>query len=103
MVVNLLDNAHQHTPADKGIELSISDSADGMVLFSVKDNGPGIPADVMPRIFEPFFTTRKGGTGLGLSIVRHIVESHGGAVTVNANEGCSGATFRVMLPLVKMD
>jgi PAS domain S-box-containing protein len=103
MVVNLLDNAHQHTPADKLIEVSIRESDHGTVLFSVKDNGPGIPTDVMPRIFEPFFTTRKGGTGLGLSIVRHIVESHGGRISAANNEGCTGSTFEVRLPVVKTE
>ena len=101
MVVNLLDNAHQHTPAGKEIEVSIRHAGEGRVLFSVRDNGPGIPKDVMPRIFEPFFTTRKGGTGLGLSIVRHIVESHGGSISAFNNEGSSGTTFEVKLPLAK--
>jgi PAS domain S-box-containing protein len=101
MIVNLLDNAHQHTPVGERIEISIRESGEGIVLFSVRDNGPGIPKDVMPRIFEPFFTTRKGGTGLGLSIVRHIVESHGGGISVLNNEGCTGATFEVRLPAAK--
>jgi PAS domain S-box-containing protein len=99
MVVNLLDNAHQHTPPEKCIELSIREPEKGTVLFSVKDSGPGIPTDVMPRIFEPFFTTRKGGTGLGLSIVRHIVESHGGNIRAFNNVGCPGTTFEVRLPV----
>jgi PAS domain S-box-containing protein len=102
VVVNLLDNAHQHTPADKGIEISAGEPDGGAVLFSVRDNGPGIPADVMPRIFEPFFTTRKGGTGLGLSIVKHIVESHGGTIRAFNNEGGAGTTFEVRLPVTPM-
>jgi PAS domain S-box-containing protein len=101
VVINLLDNAHQHSPADKPVEISVRDSGKGEVLFSVTDYGPGIPADVVPRIFEPFFTTRKGGTGLGLSIVRHVVESHGGSINVFNNEGRTGATFEVRLSLAK--
>jgi len=101
MIVNLLDNAHQHTPPDKDIEISVRAAGEGAILFSIKDNGPGIPNDVMSRIFEPFFTTRKGGTGLGLSIVRHIVESHGGSISAFNNEGSSGSTFEVRLPGTK--
>jgi two-component system CheB/CheR fusion protein len=100
-VINLLENAHQHTPDDKPIELSIEIISFDKVRITVKDNGPGIPEDIMPRVFEPFFTTRKGGTGLGLSIVRHIVESHGGTIDVKNNEDRSGATFTIDLPMGK--
>jgi two-component system NtrC family sensor kinase len=65
----------------------------------VQDNGPGIPADVMPRIFEPFFTTKpKGeGTGLGLGIVKQIVDKHGGKIDVTSKPGCT--RFTVCLPI----
>jgi two-component system NtrC family sensor kinase len=69
------------------------------VTVRVIDNGPGIPADILPRIFEPFFTTKaKGeGTGLGLGIVKKIVDKHGGRVDV---ESVPGRTcFAVVLPL----
>ncbi len=99
MVVNLLDNATQHTPADKGIDVMIFKPDGAEILYCVKDRGAGIPAEVLPRIFEPFFTTRKGGTGLGLSIVKHIVESHGGTISAANNEDGIGATFTVKLPV----
>jgi len=101
LIVNLLDNAHQHSSTDKMIEISICDSGNGEVIFFVKDNGKGIPPENISRIFEPFFTTRKGGTGLGLSIIRHIVESYGGRIRAFNNEDCAGSKFEVRFPFVK--
>jgi signal transduction histidine kinase len=98
-IINLLDNAHQHTVGDGPIGLSVEAAGHGTVRIAIKDNGPGIPDNLKQRVFEPFYTTRKGGTGLGLSIVRHIVESHGGIIEVKNNEGGPGATFGIDLPL----
>jgi PAS domain S-box-containing protein len=99
IIINLLENAHQHSPPDQTIIISIDTSLPAMVLISVRDNGPGIANEIMPRIFEPFFTTRKSGTGLGLSIVKHIVESHGGSITAQNNREGSGVTLTISLPL----
>jgi nitrogen-specific signal transduction histidine kinase len=64
----------------------------------VSDNGPGIPANVLPKLFRPFFTTKAKGTGLGLAVVQKIIVQHGGQVEVrNRPEG--GAEFIVTLPL----
>jgi signal transduction histidine kinase len=64
----------------------------------VADDGPGIPADVMPRIFDPFFTTKAvgQGVGLGLDIARRIVGWHSGSIDVSSKPGCT--VFRVSLP-----
>jgi signal transduction histidine kinase len=97
--VNLLENAHQHSPPDQAIVISIGVLLHDTVLISVRDSGPGIAEKIMPRIFEPFFTTRKSGTGLGLSIVKHIVESHGGSIKAQNNTDGSGVTFTINLPL----
>jgi signal transduction histidine kinase len=69
------------------------------VAIRIRDNGPGIPPDVLPRIFDPFFTTKDvgEGSGLGLSIVHGIVERHGGSIEVDTEPG-SGTTFTVLLP-----
>jgi two-component system, NtrC family, sensor kinase len=69
------------------------------VVVRVIDDGPGIPAEVIPQIFEPFFTTKpKGeGTGLGLGIVKRIVDKHGGEVTATSSPGRT--TFSVWLPV----
>ena len=78
-------------------------AADGGVELIVRDDGPGIAAEHLPRIFERFYRVDKarsrdlGGTGLGLSIVKHLAESIGAAVTVESEVG-GGTTFRVALP-----
>lgn len=68
--------------------------------MEVADNGPGIPADVLPKIFDPFFTTKAvgKGTGLGLSICYKIVESHGGKLEVQSKIGV-GTRFTLVLPI----
>jgi PAS domain S-box-containing protein len=68
--------------------------------ISVSDNGPGIPADVLPKLFRPFYTTKAKGTGLGLAVVQKIIVQHGGQVEVrNRREG--GAEFIVTLPMLR--
>jgi signal transduction histidine kinase len=69
------------------------------VAFSVRDQGTGIPAEIIGRLFDPFFTTKAAGegTGLGLSIAAGIVEQHGGRIEANNNPD-GGATFTVILP-----
>ena len=69
-----------------------------VVSITVQDNGPGVPADVLPRIFEPFFTTRDAGSGLGLAMVRRIVREHGGEIGA-ANRRGGGAVFTLRLPV----
>jgi two-component system cell cycle sensor histidine kinase/response regulator CckA len=73
-------------------------------MFSVTDNGCGIPPEVMPRIFEPFFTTKDvgKGTGLGLSIVYGVIHQHKGFVTVRSKVG-EGTTFECWIPLQPPD
>lgn len=72
--------------------------ADGEIVVSVIDNGPGIDPAVAGRIFQPFVTTRSRGTGLGLALVQKIVVTHNGRVTA-ANRPGGGAVFAVRLPL----
>src|SRR5262249_55291516 len=74
---------------------------DGDACVTIRDDGPGIPADRLGRIFEPFFTTKDvgSGTGLGLAIAHGIVAAHGGRIDVESPPG-SGAVFHVFLPAV---
>ncbi len=63
--------------------------------FCVKDNGPGVPQDLVPHLFEPFVTTKTNGTGLGLALVAKIVGDHGGVIEIDSN---AGTTVRVLMP-----
>jgi len=69
------------------------------VQVTVEDNGPGIPAEVLPEIFEAFVTTRLDarGTGLGLTVAEGIVSQHGGAISAS-NRAAGGACLEVLLP-----
>lgn len=67
------------------------------VMVRVRDNGPGVNPDILPRLFEPFVTARPGGTGLGLAIVQRAVLSHRGVIFCDSEPG-QGATFTVYLP-----
>jgi signal transduction histidine kinase/ActR/RegA family two-component response regulator len=100
---NILANAVKFTPAGGTIDVRVAEGpAD--VEITVKDDGPGIPADFLPHVFAPFrqgdpSTTRTvGGLGLGLAIARHIVEAHGGTVTARSDGPGHGSAFSVRLP-----
>jgi len=69
---------------------------DGRVHVEVRDDGRGIPTEVMPRLFEPHFSTRTSGSGLGLPISRQLLEGWGGAIAVASEEG-KGTTVRIEL------
>ena len=105
VVLNLLMNAEQAIESGSGrgkIRVRTwSAPRDGQrtVRLEVRDDGPGIPREVLPRIFDPFFTTKPAGvgTGLGLSIVWRIAQQHGGDVSVESEPG-QGAVFSVDLP-----
>ena len=72
-------------------------TAEGEVLLSVADDGPGVSAEAMQRIFDPFFSTKENGTGLGLAITHTIVRAHGGTVAYRPNVP-NGACFDILLP-----
>ena len=99
---NLVDNAVKYCPAGTRVTVSAAKEEDRIRLV-VADNGPGIPAEHLPRVFERFYrvdagrSRELGGTGLGLSIVRHMVEAMHGKVSVESEPG-RGSTFIVSLP-----
>ncbi|HEX9104654.1 MAG TPA: ATP-binding protein, partial [Polyangia bacterium] len=99
--MNLLTNAAQALGErrDGGVIRIATCRKDGKAVITVADDGPGIPAELLPRIFDPFFTTKDvgQGSGLGLSIVHGIVERHGGTIAVDSTVG-KGTTFTVSLP-----
>jgi len=109
VIWNLLSNAVRFTPRGGRVRVRLhlreaDGEADGAAEISVADTGEGIPADFLPFVFDRFRqadagTTRQhGGLGLGLSIVRHLVELHGGTVSVDSPGPGQGATFVVRIP-----
>ena len=67
--------------------------------FCVKDNGPGIPEDIMANLYDPFITTKATGSGLGLALVAKIVGDHGGVVECESQP--RRTTFRILMPMYR--
>ena len=88
-LINILSNAQQAVAGGGTVELSTAPEPSGIVL-AVRDTGPGIPREALPRIFEPYFTTKRTGTGVGLAVAKNIVEGLGGRIT--AESGRNGGT-----------
>ncbi|MEP6973197.1 MAG: ATP-binding protein [Actinomycetota bacterium] len=87
---NLLSNAIRHTPRDGHVVVGVAAASRG-VRVDVRDTGPGIPADLLPRIFDRSVRSADtGGTGLGLAIAKRLVEAHGG--TIEATQPTGGGT-----------
>lgn len=110
VVVNLLLNARDAMSGEGRVDIRIAPAAgDGRYRFGVvpepqrhvhielRDQGPGVPAEIRERLFEPFFTTKPKGTGLGLAVSHQIIRAHGGHIFVDSEEG-GGATFHLFLP-----
>jgi signal transduction histidine kinase len=102
-LINLIDNAVKHSPAGARVTVGLDGAAANLVRLWVEDQGQGIPAEEQEKIFERFY--RRGselrretqGIGIGLTIVKHIVEAHGGRVTVRSGAG-QGSRFTLELP-----
>jgi two-component system, NtrC family, nitrogen regulation sensor histidine kinase GlnL len=82
-----------------GVRLSVQGSLNKVALpleFAVRDNGPGVPPDILPHLFDPFVTTKPNGTGLGLALVAKIIGDHGGVIECESQPGRT--IFRVLMP-----
>ena len=95
--LNLLLNAAQAMTGRGRIVVTLGRSGDSVVV-EVRDDGPGIPAEIRDRVFEPFFTTKARGGGLGLPIARRTAELHGGSLVFNCPPG-GGTVVTLTLPL----
>ena len=95
---NIFENALAacHDPVRIEIDCSMaSGGAHPGARVLIRDNGPGLTPEQRRRVFEPFYTTKSKGTGLGMAIAQRIVETHGGAISV---EDGIGATFLIIIP-----
>lgn len=102
VLVNLIHNAVKFTHAGGEIVL-MAEEDNGLIRFTVRDTGVGIPADDISRIFERFYRVDKSrtgsGTGLGLSIAKHIIEAHQGKIWAESVEG-QGSAFYFSIPIM---
>jgi two-component system sensor histidine kinase HydH len=102
VIENLVSNAidaleEAHTP-DPCVDVACGANLAGDALWvTVRDNGPGIPADAMDEVFQPFFTTKTGGTGLGLALSKKTVDAHGGTIEAGTSP-TGGAEISFTLP-----
>ncbi len=108
VIDNIVINAQQAMPMGGTIEISAMNislrenelsslPAGNYVKISIKDNGIGIPKEILPRVFDPFFTTKQKGSGLGLTICYSIIKKHNGCIDVESEQG-KGSTFHLFLP-----
>lgn len=98
---NLLSNAVKFT-ASGGLIKVVATRQEPFYVVAVSDTGKGIDAEMLPRVFEPFakqMRENEQGLGLGLAIAKHIVEAHGGSISVESSSATRGTTFRVTLPM----
>ncbi len=97
---NILSNAIESLPEKRGkIDISL-DKKGSKIIIGIKDNGVGIPSDVLPKIFNPFFTTKQKGIGLGLSITQRIIAEHKGTIKVDSKYQ-EGTKFYIELPVYR--
>ncbi len=112
VINNIVINAKDAMPHGGAIDICVKNhgstgdvsSCDkgGYISISIKDNGVGIPANIMDKIFDPYFTTKQDGRGLGLAIVHSIIMHHDGKMLVSSEQG-KGTTFTILLPVSYSD
>ncbi|HOQ88831.1 MAG TPA: HAMP domain-containing sensor histidine kinase [Candidatus Hydrogenedentes bacterium] len=99
-LLNVVMNALEACPKGRRVRVFSRVTAEHWEM-EVRDNGPGMSAEVQRHVFDPYFSTKPGGTGLGLSIARNIVEEHGGEMELSSSEG-QGCQVVMRLPLARV-
>ena len=100
---NLISNSIKYSDPDKNIYINSTQKSGDRVEIKIKDEGIGIPQELLPRISERFFrvdsekTRKVNGTGLGLAIVKHIIKQHRGEFVIQSSEGM-GTEIKISLP-----
>ncbi len=100
---NLVSNAVRYTPAGGDVHVSAHQGVEGSLLLEVRDSGAGIAAEHLPRLTERFYrvdrsrSRESGGTGLGLAIVKHVMQRHGGGLSITSEVG-QGSCFKLVFP-----
>ena len=103
---NLVSNAVRYTPAGGDVHVVADQGIDGCLLIEVRDSGSGIAAEHLPRLTERFYrvdrsrSRESGGTGLGLAIVKHVMQRHGGSLSISSELG-QGSCFKLVLPAAR--
>jgi CheY-like chemotaxis protein len=106
VIANLLTNAARYTDPGGDIQLNVA-ARDGQLILTVRDNGIGISAEMLPRVFNLFEQAARsadraqGGLGIGLALVKNLVALHGGAVSAHSDGLGRGSTFTVSLPAAR--
>ncbi|RQW05168.1 MAG: sensor histidine kinase, partial [Calditrichaeota bacterium] len=95
---NLIQNAVDAFTGPGVIEISVLKIPEDSIEITLKDNGPGIPEEILKKIFNLYFTTKDKGTGIGLSIVQQIVDLHNGVISLDSAPG-RGTQFLIRLPV----
>jgi two-component system phosphate regulon sensor histidine kinase PhoR len=104
---NLVSNAVRYTGPGGSIDVAWQALPDGRAVFSVRDTGPGIAPEHVPRLTERFYridrsrSRETGGTGLGLAIVKHVAQRHGAELKVESTPG-AGSTFSIVFPAARV-
>ncbi len=93
--LNLLKNSSEAITDAGKIEMGATEAREG-IKFYIRDNGKGIPENIIDRIFDPFFTYGKSGSGLGMTVVKKVVEDHNGKIEVESKEG-KGTTYNIFI------
>jgi two-component system, OmpR family, phosphate regulon sensor histidine kinase PhoR len=102
-MINVVDNAVKYSGEEKYLRIATRTS-DGLGIMEIEDHGMGIPPEYHVKIYDTFFRVpgtfvrAKKGSGLGLTLVKHIVEAHGGSISLTSRVG-KGSTFRLGFPL----